>query len=294
MLEPGIYYGLDFQQYRELPYLNSSAIKWGLVSMKHLRCAVDGRLAQSDTEAKKLGRAVHARLLDPDLYASEFLVAQPCCAKVASGSRSGQECGAKSRAVHNGEWYCGRHAPADAIEPTEYISPDEAERIEEMASSLAEAGLVFAGGKSEVTVVADIQGVRMKARIDYLSSDRIRELKKSAAGAITLDDCEKSIWTYGWHIQAALYQRMVAAVTGAVLPFEWTFIEDGPPYDYQVVSADQETLDLANYQITLCLHDWTKAQSSGVYPGVGRGAIPGGLPAWARSRLADSFELREE
>jgi hypothetical protein len=132
------------------------------------------------------------------------------------------QCKLKAGLLHEGERYCGRHAPDDTYETDDYISPEEAERIEEMATSLASSGLSFTNGRSEIVVIADDCGERLKAMIDYLEDTRIRELKKTSSGSVSLEACERSIEQFGWHIQTALYQRMVRAVTGRLLPVEWT------------------------------------------------------------------------
>lgn len=71
--------------------------------------------------------------------------------------------------------------------------------------------------------------------------------------------------------------------------------EDSPPYDHMTILADQKTLDIGNYLMTVCLHDWRKAVASGDYPSdCPDGPVPGGLPEWARRRFDETIELRME
>src|SRR5690606_29876450 len=111
-------------------------LKNGRPSMKHMKAAVEGKFEDADTTALKFGRAVHCRLLEPERYGTDILVATPCQAMTGKG----KPCGARAKNWHqeSNTWYCGikSHAPEGCIEPRDYVSEEEAERIERMAKAL--------------------------------------------------------------------------------------------------------------------------------------------------------------
>src|SRR5688572_27676231 len=90
MNSPGIHYDLSFADYARIPALNSSVLKWGHPpsgSMLHLKAAIDGEIETEDSRDRKFGRALHVRLLEPDRYRSEILIAGECGAIKKSGQR---------------------------------------------------------------------------------------------------------------------------------------------------------------------------------------------------------------
>lgn len=73
--EPGIsegctvYYDMDFEAYCRLDGINASAVKGaGGCSPRHLKAYLDGDLPNEDTPAKRLGRAIHCLILEPDRF----------------------------------------------------------------------------------------------------------------------------------------------------------------------------------------------------------------------------------
>lgn len=293
MLEPGLHPDIPFDAYAALPFINSGVInkaflKRGGLSMKHMHAAAEGRLAGKDTEDRKLGRAIHCRLLEPEKYTTEFLVATPCCAKKAKDK---QDCGNPGKKLWDGKWYCGvkGHAPAEATEPTDYIDESKANDIEALVSAL-QSHQVFTEGKllrraawHEQTAVAEICGVMCKSRLDRVDTEfrTIVDLKKMQVGAGERETLEYSIKDYGWHRQAALYVMVVEALTGKTPEFVWLFVEDSEPFDIQVMVADEDDIEIGKFQVRQALTQYAAARKRNVFKGyihdtkfIRRGALP--------------------
>src|SRR4051812_28448031 len=66
--ECGIFPGMSWADYAAIPLPSASTLEWGRVSSAHLQAAIDGTLERKDSDAMSFGRALHLRLLEPDIY----------------------------------------------------------------------------------------------------------------------------------------------------------------------------------------------------------------------------------
>lgn len=82
--EPGIHRDVPFEEYASWKAINSGVLRWGKVSMKHMKAALDGLVKSEDTKDRKLGRAIHQRVLEPD---RPLVVATQCAAMKKDGTR---------------------------------------------------------------------------------------------------------------------------------------------------------------------------------------------------------------
>ena len=271
---PGVY-DVSFEDYRSWPAINASALKIGYqVSAKHMKAAIDGTLG-GDSTARKFGRAIHARLLEPDTFAERFLVAGRCQELLKSGKRKGQPCGKWGRYLYDGTWYCGAHSHEAAVEPTEYISGDEAERIECMVKSVYSHSVVkmlSAHGGAEVSVVWDWDGFACKARFDKWITeascpDTIVDLKKCQVCKADDDSLQKSIRTYGWDMQAAFYSVGAEKVTGNKPLWAWVFLEDANPFDVRPLWASKPMLELGAIKMRKAFSLYKQCVEWGKWPG---------------------------
>lgn len=304
MSEPdvGIHHAIEFDDYKNWPVVNSGVLKFGMLSMKHMKSAMDGELDSDDTTSRKFGRAVHCRLLEPDLFDFRFQVSTPCCAVLKSGVNKGKQCGKTSRYLDgNSNWFCGQHIPHDFDEPLELVTPDELSRIDRMIASVKKhdaVKLLRAHGGCEVSFIADVFGVRCKGRADkYIPGGScpptVVDIKKCQAGSISKAACEKSITNYGYHRQAAIYKLGLDAITGRDHHFVWVFIEDAPPFDVCVVHMDGETFAIGRHEVRLTLEKWKEAIDADEYPGVSNTIEQGGLTEFYRKRFSN-WELNEQ
>ena len=271
--EPGVHRDVDFEAYRSWTAVNSGVVTWGTVSMRHFQAALNGELSNDDSKSRKFGRAVHTRLLEPEVYKQRVLVSQPCCAVLKSGDRKGVVCGKSSSCIdENMQWFCGTHKPTDSSVPTDYVSADEADRIEQLATELHShkaMSLLKADGWSEVSLVFDINGVRMKGRIDRFSQPAkfILDLKKCRVGYGTMEECRKAIGNYGYMRQMALYRKGVETLLGFTPRCVWLFVEEGSPYQPQIVEAADWELDHAWSSVSGIVNAYVAAKERGVFDG---------------------------
>lgn len=295
----GIHRNVPFADYAAWPAINSGAVKWGMTTPKHMRSALEGHINSDDTKDRKLGRAIHTRLLEPDKYKESTLVSEPCCALIKSGDRKGEPCGKSGKFVEGDpyfdgeEWFCGTHNK-DGKEPADYVSQDEFKRIERIAEAVREhnvMNLFRRPGWSEVSLVWKEDGLTFKARLDRYSPDNplTIDLKKCQVGAGDRDSCQKSICDYGWYRQAAIYVRGVEALTGTRPDFVWVFIEDNEPYDVNVIPIDEETYEIGKWEVDRVISAYKRCLKDGNFYGYiyDPKVAPnrGGLPNWKRKEF---------
>lgn len=93
-----IYYDMPFAEYQAIKALNASTLKGdGRHSPKHLKAAMEGRIVSPDSDDRRFGRAEHCLLLEPERFATEFLVSTPCHGVIKAGANEGELCGKASK-----------------------------------------------------------------------------------------------------------------------------------------------------------------------------------------------------
>lgn len=288
----GLHPNIDFPLYQSWRAINSGVCKWLGVSMLHGHAALNGLISSDDTTSRKFGRATHKRVLEPEEYASNLLVSSVCSAITGKGLR----CANQGKYLLDGNWYCGTksHAPSGAVEPADYVSPDEVNRIERIADRLHShfaMDLLKAKGFSEVSIVWEHLGLTLKGRIDRLSLDNdfALDLKKVQVGKGSKTACREAVKKWSYHTQAAMYVNGVEALTGVRPKFYWVFVEENEPYDLNVLQASEEDLEIGWRAITSVLSGYANCVKAGRFPGyiesIESMTDPvsgnmGGLPSW--------------
>ena len=246
-LEPGIYYDIPWADYCEIPYLTQSILKNGLRSMKRLKRVKDGlhRLPKPETVA--IGNAVHCMIAGefsdrcavlPDFEQDDDNV-------TATGNRSTSKSTKyykESKADFEAE-----HADKSILKPAQF---EAAEKTVKAIQNNPDATTCMAGCFHEVTVVAELEGVMCKTRIDLLNLNdgpRVAELK-------TTDDIAphkfyRKCKQLNYFFQFA-FHRLLLENAGD----DWTSIQQ-----YDVIAAEvQDDFDVGVIQILpfSIIDDW--------------------------------------
>jgi len=287
---PGTYSDWSFEQYAAVRAINSGVVSAGLISMKHMRAALDGEFVRKDTDDMKLGRAIHCRLLEPERYAAEFLVATKCSRLLSSGPNKGKRCAASGRFYDGANWFCGTHKSEDCNEPRDYIDESEAEQAEACAEALKnhDCMRLFRGECwTELSCIWESRhGVLRKCRIDRFSKSprpRVLDVKKCLPGKGAREEFEKSVHRFGYHRQMAGNIEAIEALEGVTAEGVWVVVEDGPPYDVNIVPVSKQTLAIGRHENNDIIGRFAAAQQREDYRGYvydSRFIRPGGLPLW--------------
>lgn len=288
--EPGKYEGVSFHQYAAWRAVNSGVVKWGLKTPKHFAAAYKGELKSEDTKDRKIGRAIHCRLLEPKEFDERFIVAGPCEAKMKSGSKKGDICGLPGKFLIDDRWYCGKHGEADrSFDGKEVLTHEENKRTLGVVESLKSLppeirAMLSRPGWNEVSIVWEYQGLKLKGRLDRFSDGKrpcIIDVKKMQVGAGVREDCQKAILRYGYHIQAALYCKGIEYLTSKRPEFIWLFVEDNAPFDIQIIPATDEDIEIGWRSCQSAIRNYLESiPDHWGYIRIVENVKPGGLPPW--------------
>lgn len=282
----GIYPNLPYSEYVALPGLRVSTLQFARYSAKHLKWAMDGKLGKESTDALRLGSAIHMRLLEPDNYEIFMPVATVCQATLKKGGA----CSNNGTMEHDGKWYCGTksHAPEGSTTPEVYVTEAEAEMIEVLNHEVRRHPVVkylrrFGG--SELSAVAEIEGVLMKCRIDKLAEPEdgdppiVLDIKTKQPLSCSMKQCQSAAEDYAYHVQAEVYRRVLKKLKGydevAVVHL---FVEKGPPFDCVVIQSSEDDMLAGNNDFLSWLNVYKRGMETGQWPGVSNDIEHGLLP----------------
>ena len=286
------------EEYFALPLASSHALST-LIN----RSPIHAKAATSKTTAATaFGRLFHLMLLQPDL-------AQHLVAVVPEDADKTTNIG-KRRRLEWLEMITGQSSDAGAhlaegkmlsarIKELEQLttmlllcSQDEYDRSSAMIDAVLTRNIgraIFEQGRPEVSMLAKIEGVICKSRMDWLPDGHhlICDVKTSIdAGWETFS---RAAARYGYARQAALYRRVHATAHDASEPsFIHCVVESEPPHDVAFFELDEEALSAGNREIDHALYIWAECEKTGIWPGTGWdwGAHeytiqPLSLPKWA-------------
>jgi hypothetical protein len=189
---PGIYFGLDESVYHADPALGSSAMKALATSPPEYWFNSPHnpmREEDTDTPARKFGRAVHKFVLE----GREAFEARYAPTDYPGNIKAGKE-----------------ERERIAAEGKEPIKREDWNRIM-MAGTIIRSNpsisSAFSGGMPEVSVFWERGGIRRKARFDYLKPRAIVDLKSNANQMQRAfpESCRRAISDFAYHVQSAHY-----------------------------------------------------------------------------------------
>ena len=247
------------------------------VSSSALRKAIDRSPAHAladldtprpETPALLLGRAVHAAVLEPDTFESRYAVAPICDRR----TKAGKEAWASHLAAH-----------PDAAT----ITASDAETVAGIVASIAAhpvARHAARGGEAELSgYFTDPEtDVHCRIRPDYLrAADGIMVDLKTTLDA-SPGAFQRSINTFGYHVQAAMYAAGHEAITGDP-PRDFLFVtaEKSPPYAVAVYRIDEAALEVGRRTYRRALRLWADCLERDRWPAYSERIEAISLPAWA-------------
>jgi hypothetical protein len=148
--------------------------------------------------------------------------------------------------------------------------------------------ILSAQGSNEVSCwkVEDDTKLLLKGRADRVTTDAagftvVADLKTVQRGEGDIESFAKSIFNWGYHIQAAFYQDLFGASF-----FVFIVIEKEPPFAVTCYSLDAESIQLGRNKYQQWLRQIAECQASGVWPGYPQGIRSIGLTEWAKKKEA--------
>lgn len=268
--KPGVYPGIDRVTYESWPHVNFSTLKPFWKSPAH------GRLAMVTAEKpaiwRTIGAAVHAAVLQPELFEAEYFTVP--------------ENAPQKRSNRDKAWWA---AFEEANVGKVALDPADMRDVLAMRDSVFKhprAGRIFAGsGPREFGVVWDVTTtrgpIRCKGLIDFAGGDIdgaavVAELK---TGKDASDFWfSRDVGTYGYHAQLAFYLDGL----NAVLPYQRkpliVAIESAAPFPTVVYDLDVDVIEQGRADYRWLLSRYQKCAAERVYPGYADATLR--LPNW--------------
>jgi hypothetical protein len=263
----GRYTGLSNADYHAGAGISKSGMDRLAISPEHYRSYLTE--PRGETEAMRVGSALHKLVLEPDTFSLEFAVAPEGLDRRKSADKAIY---AEFERENAGKTV---------------LAPDEFALAEAMANSIRRRKLPSAAiksyGEAEVSFYWNdpALGTLCKCRPDYLRADNyIVDIKttKDARPA----SFERSAENYRYYVQAAFYIQGAEAVTGEkVKDFLFIAVEKSPPYAVACYFADESMIQAGNEEVRRCLTLYEECVRTGVWPGLDGIPVRLSRPRWA-------------
>ncbi len=247
----GLYPDIPFADYLKYPSISSSGLSKLKRSPAHYQCYLTE--PQKDTPAKKMGKLIHAALLEPGTLKTKL-------AYLPEGlDRRTKE--GKAQYLEFTEANAGK----DIIDFEDYTN---LENICEAAYKHTTLSALLKKGQNEISgfSIDPITGVRKKIRIDkLLDNDMILDIKSTEDAS--LHGFKGSIGKYNYHIQAAFYLEVLGEIRAKVLSeFIHVAIEKEKPYGIGIYSLSDMSLATGSTLIRSLLDIYDNCMKTNSWP----------------------------
>lgn len=217
------------------------------------------------SRAMVIGSALHAAVLEPEVFASQYMLLRNVSARRASEYK-------QAVAVHGADF---------VLTGTE---ADYVAGMQETIRSHAYAGRVLSEpGRAELSVMTKdpVTGVAVRCRFDWLTSAGLAVDLKTTIDARP-DAFARSVANYRYHVQAAFYADVWNWETGETLQgFEFLAVEKSMPHALAVYRLDAEALSEGRRLYREALNMYADCLERDEWPGYDAQPQWLCLPAWA-------------
>lgn len=162
------------------------------------------------------------------------------------------------------------------------ITAHDARKVDAMAEAvLADPdarGILETISGREASIITEVEGVPVRARFDIYGGNHAADLKTTRDASPRAFN--RSVGTYGYHVQAAWYDDAHRAETGQPLTsFKFIVVESVPPHLVGVYELDVMWQDLGAGLAQKARNLWRECTETGVWPGYGAMTLT--APTWA-------------
>lgn len=290
---PGIYPGVPMELYHAWDCASNSRLSRLRQSPAHLKAYLEQ--PPEERSALVIGRAAHATILEPETFDSVYTVAGQCTAIKKDKDR----CSNGGTSLHSElGWLCGVHGKGlhAGFSTTQFVLPEAmfsaCRGMRNAVHAHKAASALLAGmHDAELSVVwNDAEtGVSCKARFDGLA-------RQIADGTIldvkTTTDAserafERSIFSWGYHRQAAFYLDAAAASGIEARNFVIIAVEKEPPYAVAVYRLTEGAIDAGRDQLRIALARYAECTARNEWPGYPDEVRDIAIPAYAWAQIGE-------
>lgn len=273
-LAPGLHRGLSMEDYLALDAMSGSRLAHLARSPLQYRHALTAPAER--TEALDRGTALHLAVLEPELFASRYVVAEPCDAILKSGKRAGETCGNPGLfLLRDGMgWACGQHLRgfgSSIDDTTEVLAAETHERVIGMRDAILAHPLarsLFDGaGEFECSLVFESEAVLCKSRPDRLVRRAGMNVQLKSTRDASPRTFPRDAENRGYFRSLALCRRGLRALGWPYRSTAVLAIEPEPPFDLACYLVDEAALDSADREVSRLLARYRMCTEAGDFPG---------------------------
>jgi hypothetical protein len=216
------------------------------------------------TRAMEIGTALHCAVLEPERFASEYMLLRSVTDRRASEYKQAVAVWGAERVLTGTE-------------------ADKVAGMQESCRNNAAARAYFdQPHRTELSVIATDPetGVIVRCRFDLITdSGRALDLKKTQD--VRGDAFARSVANYRYHVQAAFYSDVWEWATGEKLQgFDFLAVEEQMPHASRIFTLDEEAIELGRAQYRADLNLYAKCLDSNEWPGIDCEPQTISLPGW--------------
>lgn len=268
VVAPGLY-DIPFDQYAAIDAISNTALNKMAKAPAKYKHWLRYR-GEEPSEAMRVGRIAHRAILEPAKFEAEFATAY---AVKPDGMKFSTKEGKEWRAEQAGR---------------EILTFEQAEFIAGASKSIAShalASAMLSSGKAEQSVVAEYNGIRIKARLDWLTTgDTIVDLK-TAVSAEPKEFYWEKIIGLRYYVQAAFYLDICNLIGLPMRYFTILAIEKDDPYLISCHQISDELIIRGRDEYTKLLGRFVECKRSNDWPGYPADLHPAPLPDKWRTTL---------
>ncbi len=272
---PGLYPDVPLEDY----------LRWPLVSQSILTVIRDKSPAHAryeqlhpspSTPAQLVGDSLHRAVLQPDLFAKEFL-------RGPDGPWNRNPYKAELEEMRS------NHPEATILKAEEYDTVlrmrDNVHthpKISKLLTEDVELSAIWQDRATELMCKGRFDCVNRKRGV-FLDLKKTRDA--SPRGFL------KAIGTYGYYLQAAMYYAGAYALDLPVKHFVFVAIEDYPPYAVAAYRITDKALMAAEYELGDLMQVYKECVESGHWPAYSQDIEDIAIPGWVAARIENELEV---
>jgi|694.fasta_scaffold17186_19 hypothetical protein len=252
-------------QYRAAEGISKSMLDWIAPprTPAHYKAKVEGRIAEEQTPAMRLGQMIHRAILEPETVAGAWVVKPE---------------GMNFATKEGKEWRVAQSLPI--------ISAEEAATITGMRDSVhahPAVRRILAKARTECSLFAnDADGMLRKARVDALPESGNVLVDIKSCQCADAEVMAKSVMAYRYHVQAAYYLDLCELLGIERSEFLFVCVEKQAPYAVAVYALEADAIEMGRLEYRRDLAAVRHCMATDEWPGFTREITALGLPAWAQ------------
>jgi exodeoxyribonuclease VIII len=231
------------------------------------------------SDSMALGSMVHTLLLEPEEFKNRYRFKPECDRRTKEG-----------KAIYN-------DFVASLPERCEIVTSDDFAKAMQCAASLNSheeySNVMKATWDTRIVeqrIDFEIDGVEMRSKLDYLSlpAQVCIDIKTSRDASPV--EFSKSIMSYGYHRQAAIYREAVLQKHGIECRFVFAVVCTEPPYECALYEPSEMMLQDGMIEVSALLREFkVRSESDDWASQWSKGIVPIELPRWYKPTFYEVY-----